>query len=86
MNIGIKFCGGCNPRFDRLEFVSQIKKTLTYHTYRPYLEGTSDLTLVVCGCKRACVNLGIDEASDLVVVDNSSSIERVVESICQMEI
>lgn len=53
--IGIKYCGGCNPAYDRVELIKQIKlwwkdKCLFFR----YDEQNLDGLLVINGCPRAC--------------------------------
>ena len=56
--IGIKYCGGCNPRIDRAELVRAIEKLLPQDcilgTERP--SHPWDLAILVCGCPVACAN------------------------------
>ena len=44
MRIGVKYCGGCNPRYDRTGLVAQLINKL----------GGEGLEWVVCGCTAAC--------------------------------
>lgn len=80
MDIGIKFCGGCNPRYDRSDLVSHLKKIAPHHNYKSHSEGFSDVTLVVCGCKRACANLENQDANGI-IIDDDSTIESIIEAI-----
>ena len=55
MKIGIKYCGGCNPRYDRSHEVDKLKKRFPQHTFTYDVENTvCDLCLLVCGCMTAC--------------------------------
>lgn len=55
MKIGIKYCGGCNPRYDRSKEVEKLKKAFPEHTFTYDVENTvCDLCLLVCGCMTAC--------------------------------
>ncbi len=56
MKLGIKYCGGCNSRYDRSYQVKELLKSIpdadpVYNTsvYCP-------VWLVVCGCPNSCVN------------------------------
>lgn len=52
--VAVKYCGGCNPHFDRAALTARLFNDV------PQLEvadpGTEQpwFTLVVCGCSRAC--------------------------------
>ena len=86
MNIGIKFCGGCNPRYDRLNLVNRIKEIAPHHNFKTYTEGFSEVTLVVCGCKRACASLENSGVTQGIIIDDDSTIENVIEVIQISEI
>lgn len=55
MTVAIKYCGGCNPRFDRPAFVQRLAgehpavRFVSASSPGPY-EGV----LVVCGCTAQC--------------------------------
>lgn len=57
MRVGVKYCGGCNPRYDRVKFVTQLKQELgegIEWLNASTAENTLDFVLVVCGCTAAC--------------------------------
>jgi len=57
MVIGIKYCGGCNSRYDRTGCVEKLKKKFPPHTYVTAADNTEcDIWLLVCGCQSACVS------------------------------
>jgi len=56
MKVGIKYCGGCNPRYDRVSEVEKLKKkfpgiAITYAKE----EEVYDWVILVCGCSAACL-------------------------------
>lgn len=55
MKIGIKYCGGCNPRYDRTKEVKKLSEIFPQHTFTYLLnqEGC-DVCLLVCGCPTGC--------------------------------
>ena len=61
--MGLKYCGGCNPVFDRIELVERIKNELegVVEFVSPHEPGV-EIVLVVEGCATACVDL--DEFKD----------------------
>ena len=83
MKAAVKFCGGCDPTFDRVEYLNQIKHAagIRVSWIAPH-EGGGDVLLVICGCPKACP---VDELEDIrasvVLTDNDSSPEIVVERI-----
>ena len=58
LRVGVKYCGGCNPEYDRVALVEQIKKRLAGKVsfVPPENEGI-DIILAVQGCKTACADL-----------------------------
>jgi 4-hydroxybutyrate CoA-transferase len=58
MTIQVKYCGGCNPRYDRTDLIRRIREdfpgiNIVYETPSP--EG-ADFVLVVCGCPVRCAS------------------------------
>lgn len=59
MEIGIKFCGGCNPVFDRGRRLRRFMETHPEHTYiTSDASRICDLWMVICGCSRICAETG----------------------------
>ncbi|WP_026894611.1 hypothetical protein [Clostridiisalibacter paucivorans] len=57
MNIGIKYCGGCNPKYNRKRFVKYIKDILTEDKFFVARENEYyGVLIIVCGCTSACAN------------------------------
>jgi len=56
--IGLKYCGGCNPTYDRVEYVHQIRKAAGNRIEWVSLDAGDFSTLVVvCGCDKQCVEM-----------------------------
>lgn len=53
IKVGIRYCGGCNPSFDRVEAVRSLSKALNIGTVRYDQPGVQTL-LLICGCPKAC--------------------------------
>ena len=55
MKIGIKYCGGCNSRYDRTREVDKLKKQFPQHQFSYTTnQGIYDICLLVCGCMTSC--------------------------------
>lgn len=56
MKIGVKYCGGCNVKYDRKHFIESIKKQFpfNYCNAKPNIE--YDILLVLCGCFSCCAD------------------------------
>jgi 3-hydroxyacyl-[acyl-carrier-protein] dehydratase len=51
----LRYCGGCNPRYDRVAAVEHLKKCfpqLVFCPYDPDEKGCA--ALIVCGCTARC--------------------------------
>jgi hypothetical protein len=58
MSFGIKYCGGCNPQYDRVEIAEKIKSYIgNEHNVEIVEEGkVYDVLIILCGCHCACAN------------------------------
>ena len=82
MRVGIKYCGGCNPRYDRSALVAQLKKALPQVDFQPVCPGESyDLLLVVSGCHVECADTSGILHSGRVGVFSAGHLETAVEQI-----
>ena len=59
MRIGIKYCGGCNPVYNRGRQVKRLQEQYPEHEF-DFAAGDmkeGEIGLVVCGCVRACASV-----------------------------
>ena len=57
MKVGVKFCGGCNPRYDRGASLRKIKEDLNEVEWiTGKKEEICDYWLLICGCQRGCID------------------------------
>jgi 4-hydroxybutyrate CoA-transferase len=60
MIAGVKFCGGCNPKYDRKLFYDILKneyKNIIYQTVNSNSNSFEyDLIIVFCGCSVCCAD------------------------------
>lgn len=56
MIVQVKYCGGCNPRYDRVAFLDRLKKTFPEIDFVYKTEPGAEVStgLVICGCDTAC--------------------------------
>lgn len=82
MNIYVKYCGGCNPRFDRREAVEELGKRLQANLENIKIQHTdpqADAHLLVVGCERSCLKgLG---AKREVILNHQVTLDEVVKQI-----
>ena len=58
MTVGVKYCGGCNPRYDRTGLVRTLEQAAPGAVFLPARpETVCDLLLVVCGCPARCADV-----------------------------
>jgi hypothetical protein len=69
--IGVKYCGGCNPRMDRSKFVDELKKELAGDLSSAIGCSTEkwELGILVCGCSAACADRPETRSSALEWID-----------------
>ena len=58
MKIGIKYCGGCNPNYDRSSVVSSLEKSIAKSiSIETAKQGIIyDVIIIICGCNSACAS------------------------------
>lgn len=80
--IGLKYCGGCNPAFDRVAAVERIKGELEgIAVIVPLDHDSTEMVLAVMGCGAACADLeGINE-DHLIVITSEKEIDAAIEEI-----
>ncbi|MEY8337801.1 MaoC family dehydratase [Lachnospiraceae bacterium 62-35] len=75
MIIGLKYCGGCNSRYQRGWAVNRLKEQFPCHEYVTAQDRERcDIWIIVCGCQRACAddgNLKADKKKFLAVGERS---------------
>jgi 4-hydroxybutyrate CoA-transferase len=57
LKIGIKYCGGCNPSYERVEMIQHVQSLLEDRfIFSIHDQQDSDIMVLVSGCPRACAN------------------------------
>jgi hypothetical protein len=58
MTVQVKYCGGCNPGYDRTELVRRMLEDFSgiNIVYEAPPGGTVDFVVVICGCPARCVS------------------------------
>lgn len=81
MIVAVKFCGGCDPEYDRTEMFNKIKKALGDRVEWTFSSQTSaDYLLVINGCSRACADISDFHISRVISVDKETA--NLFENIC----
>lgn len=80
--IGIKYCGGCNPYYDRVALVKRIERRLQGKVeFVSPDNGKVDLVLAVEGCKTACADLGSFNGKEIRVITQSEDVDEFIQEI-----
>jgi len=82
LKVGIKYCGGCNPYYDRVALVRKIETRLdgTVEFVSPDKDSV-DLVLAVEGCKTACADLGSFDGKEIRVITQSEDVDKFIQEI-----
>lgn len=83
MLIGIKYCGGCNSRYDRVKFVNSIKEKFSHINFCSVEKQKEvDYLLVVCGCGATCASTqGIKSKYGRTTIKTNEQEQEVIENI-----
>ena len=57
IRIRVKYCGGCNPTYDRVQLGENLKKKLSGMAELVSADNRVDLVLAIQGCETACADL-----------------------------
>lgn len=82
LRIGLKYCGGCNPGYDRVAVAAYIKESLKDEVefVAPDM-GAIACILVVEGCETACVDLSHFKGVPIRVITRAEMAKDVVREI-----
>ena len=74
MKVGIKYCGGCNPRYDRAAYVKVLCARHPDWDWEYAQEGVRyDLLLVVGGCTSCCAGYDQDQYKSIQKIGETQS-------------
>jgi len=80
--VAVKYCGGCNPRYDRAALVSGVFEA--FPELAPALLTDPDiwLALLVSGCSRRCVaNAGLQGSKGNLAICPQDNIDKLKEAV-----
>ena len=82
VRVGLKYCGGCNPEYDRIALVRHIEESLQGKVafVTPESEGVG-LILAVEGCSTACADLSAFQGVEIRVITNIEGAKRFIKEI-----
>jgi hypothetical protein len=63
MRVGIKYCGGCNPTYERVDMVKRLEEELGERfLFLTHDAEALDALLLINGCPKACADEGENRA------------------------
>ena len=82
VRVGLKYCGGCNPEYDRVSLVKHIQESLQGKVafVKPESKGVR-LILAVEGCSTACADLSAFQGMEIRVITSIDGAERFIKEI-----
>jgi hypothetical protein len=67
MRLRIRYCGGCNPAYDRVKFVKslveELKTGIPGELDISFSDELSDRGILVCGCSTCCAYRDLDQTA-----------------------
>ena len=79
LKIGLKYCGGCNPDYDRVAVKDQIEKSLKDKILFVSPESDDkDMVLAMEGCKIACADLSHFQGSKIFKITSVKDAEEFI--------
>jgi hypothetical protein len=80
LKVGIKYCGGCNPDYDRVALVKQIESRLQGKVEFVSPENDHvDFVLAVEGCKTACADLSSFQGKTIHVISRKEDVDKFLQ-------
>ncbi len=76
--VRIRFCGGCNPEYDRLAVAGHIKERLFSAGYRLASgDAPADIVVAVCGCACACADVSGIDRGKVIFITNPAMADKI---------
>lgn len=86
MKCGVRYCGGCNPRYDRRKAYEEIKKELgDIDFFHAVVEDCYDCLLVLGGCSNCCASYDqFNVKGDVYKMWDRDHIDRIKEKLSKI--
>ncbi len=83
MTIAVKYCGGCNSRYDRRKIFDRLRKDFGHNVIH-YMDAkeTPDYVVVICGCESACPNLSeLTYKKEILTIQDPNGYDKIKDLI-----
>ncbi|EDS73453.1 hypothetical protein NE604_04840 [Anaerofustis stercorihominis] len=78
MKVFIKYCGGCNPRYDRVKEVDNFKSKYKDIEFTYDYDNDVEICLIICGCNSACADISfIDKNKKTYIIKSKYELENI---------
>jgi len=86
VKVGLKYCGGCNPEYDRVALVRYIEESLQSKVafVTPESEGVG-LILAVEGCSTACADLTAFQGMEIRIITGIEEAKGFIKEVKERE-
>ena len=83
LRLALKYCGGCNPDYDRVAVAASIRARLDGRVeFVTAGDGSGvDIVLLLAGCETACADLDQFAGSEIMTVTSRKKSEVVIERV-----
>ena len=82
LKVAIKYCGGCNPYYDRVALVKRIESRLQGKVEFVSPENDDvDLVLAVEGCQTACADLSSFQGKTIHIITRNEDPGKFIEGL-----
>lgn len=79
MIIGILYCGGCNPSYNRVQAKKDMEEIFHDWTFEYYVNNRCyDYVIIFCGCKTQCVNLTDSVIYKVIHINSQNDIKKAI--------
>lgn len=87
VKMGLRYCGGCNPRYDRVALFRQLQQSLPGIRFElADADAEHAAVLLVCGCSARCV--GVSDltlpADRLVYISSADQLDSVRDTLLSL--
>ena len=86
--IGIKYCGGCNPTYERVEMIEKVRFRFGNHfRFHAHDEEEIACLILVSGCQRACAGQDLNPRNvSTYSVTGECDLEILIEWLTTLEV
>jgi len=82
LKVEIKYCGGCNPYYDRVALVKRIERRLQGQVeFVSAANDDVDLVLAVEGCNTACADLSSFDGKEIRIISKTEDADGSIQDM-----